>query len=220
MKVAFFLCIMLFFFRVSMVFSELLILSPQEMLAQAEIIVAGEVQELRLNQDPPVFVLQVDKTYRGSTASPWLVLPLPEMPGPEARDQTARVAPVKGARMLLLLVLDDAERLLPVADLNWAVFLTEGAATSLFFGASTSEWREEDYIAAFNGFLSEAGARPAEGAEGEPEPPATARERSPLNSLRALPLLLAGLFLLALVFARRIRKLPGGKSGNKPNLRG
>lgn len=217
MKVAFFLCIMLFFFRGSMVFSELLILSPQEMLVQAEVIVAGEVQELRLNQDPPVFVLQVDKTYRGSTASPWLVLPLPEMPGPEARDQTAKVAPVKGARMLLLLVLDDAERLLPVADLNWAVFLTEGAATSLFFGASTSEWREEDYLAAFNGFLSEAGARPA---DGEPMPPATARERSPINSLRALPLLLAGLFLLAFVLSRKIRKLPGGKSGNRPNLRG
>jgi hypothetical protein len=218
LKVVFFFCIIFFFFRVSLVSSELLILPPQEMLAQAEIIVAGEVQELRLNQDPPVFVLQVDKTYRGSTASPRLVLPLPEMPGPEAREQTAGIAPPKGARLLLLLVLDDAGRLLPVADLNWAVFLTEGAATSIFFGAGAGEWREEDYLAAFNGFLSEAGARPAEVEDGEPKPPATAGERSPLNSLRALPLLLAGLFLLAAVLSRKIRKLPDGGSGKRPNL--
>lgn len=218
MKVVFFLCLMLFFFPVGLVFGELLILSPREMLAQAEVIVAGEVRELRLNQDPPVFVLQVDKTYRGSTASPRLVLPLPEMPGQEAREQTAGIAPPKGARMLLLLVLDDAERLLPVADLNWAVFLSEDAATSLFFGASAGEWREEDYLAAFNSFLSEAGVRPADVEDGEPKPPATTGERSPLNSLRALPLLLAGLFLLALVLSRKIRKLPDGGSGKKPNL--
>lgn len=209
---------MLLLSRSSPGFGELAVLPPEEMLARAQIIVAGEVREIRPDREQPEFVLQVDTVYKGSLTSPRLLLPLPVLPGPDTDGRTAGTVPAEGSRLLILLVTDEAGRLVPVADLNWAAFLAEGAATRLFFGASTKEWREEQYIAAFNSYLAEAGThRPAD-ADGEPEPPA-GRERLPGRALRALPLLLAGMFVLALVLSRRIRKLPEGKDRAKPTSR-
>jgi len=210
MKRRYILAALLLFSLASQAFGELTILPPEEMIARAQLIVAGEVQEVRLDQEQPVLVLQVDKVYRGeSLPAPRLVLPLPEMPGSVATDGAA----LKGARLLLMLMLDDTGRLVPVADLNWAAFLVEGVATRLFYGASTREWRETDYVAAINGYLVEAGELQA--VDTEPEPAPAAAERSPLEALKALPLLLAGIFVLALVFSRIIRKSPRDKDRNR-----
>ncbi len=217
MKRIFFLCITLLFFRTSPGFAELAILPPEEMLARAQVIVTGKVRELRLEREQPAVVLEVDTVYRGSTASPLLVLPLPVMPGPDAQERTAGTAPPEGSRLLLLLVHDDTGRLVPVADLNWAAFMDDGTATRLFFGASTKEWRETDYVAAFNGYLAQAGAERSPEAEGEAPTPAAPAEKTPVGALRALPLLLAGMFLLALVLSGKIRKAPDRKGRNRPD---
>jgi hypothetical protein len=218
MKKILFLCVTLLFFRTSPVFGELVILSPEEMLARAQVIVAGEVREIRPDREQPAIVLQVDTVYRGSTASPLLVLPLPVMPGPDAKERTAGAAPPVGSRLLLLLVLDDAGRLVPAADLNWMTLMADGVATNLFFGASTKDWREADYVIAFNGFLAQAGAERKTEAVEETQPPAAPAERSPVSALKSLPLLLAGMFLLALVLSRQIRKASDRKGRNRPDF--
>jgi hypothetical protein len=219
MKRIFFLCITLLLFRTSPGFGELTVLPPEEMLARAQIIVAGVALEIRPDREQPEFVLQVDTVYKGSLASPRLLLPLPELPDWDTDGRPAGTVPAEGSRLLLLLVTDEAGRLAPVADLNWAAFMAEGTATRLFFGASTKEWQEEQYIAAFNSYLTEAGTRRPADANREPEPGAEAEESPPGNALRALPFLLAGIFLLALALSRRIRKLPDSKGRAGPAIR-
>lgn len=220
MKQAIWLSAAVLLFWTSVAFGSLSILSPEEMLSQAQIIVAGEVTEIRLDPAQPEFVLQVDTVYKGEQVLDRLVLPLPKMSGPQAAEKTAELAPPKGARLFLLLMVEEGRRLVPVAGLNWAAYLTGRRVTRLFLGASALEWQEEHYLAAYNRFLAEEpGRRSAGPAAGEPESAAATKQRPPGRALSALPLLLAGFLVLALVLGRKIRKAPVGQQKNKPDPR-
>jgi len=128
---------------------QLLALSPAEMVEGAKFILAGQVIELREQQETPEFVIRVDTVYRGELGRATLTVPLPSQAG----DLWA--APELNSRMLFFFTTNEGLRLVPAGDLNWAAFLKNGQVERLFMGARFNNWAEADYIQEYNRFLAE-----------------------------------------------------------------
>ncbi|MBS4007205.1 MAG: hypothetical protein KGZ45_02090 [Clostridium sp.] len=175
---------------------QLLALSPAEMVESAQFILAGQVIEMRKQQENPEFVIRVDTVYRGELGLATLTVPLP----PQADKLLA--VPELESRMLFFLAANEGRRLAPAGSLNWAAFLKDGQAERLFMGARFNNWAETDYLQEYNRFLAETPGRKIpldvnaeEGAAGEP-----ARRPGEVNPVWFFAL--AGImFILLLVLA-------------------
>lgn len=132
---------------------QLLALSPAEMVESAQFILAGQVIEMREQQESPEFVIRVDTVYRGELLLATLTVPLPPQTG------KLLAVPELDSRMLFFLTANNGLNLVPAGDLNWAAFLKDGQAERLFMGARFNNWAETDYILEYNRFLAETPGR-------------------------------------------------------------
>lgn len=207
MKRIFLLALFLLILWTSPSAARLIVFTPEEMLNRAQFILIGEVKELRQNPQPE-FVLEVETVYKGEFGMAMIAVPLPENSGVSP---TSAEPPDVAARMLLLLRVNEFGRLAPVADLNWAAYVSEGRVSELYLGAAVQEQGEDEYIDAFNLFLNEnAGTdvpklplEKEEKDEGEEEVKNTEKNPSQLTS--AIFMMLAGVILIMMVISAKIK---------------
>lgn len=158
---------------------QILALSPEEMVKQAQFILAGQVVELRTQQEHPEFVILVDTVYRGELGGARLTVPLPT--------QSDRLwkTPELNSRMLFFFTINEQRRLAPAGSLNWAAFLKNGQVERLFMGARFNHWEEAAYIQEYNRFLAETpGIKiPTNDAKGETAVPEPSRRPGEVNPL-------------------------------------
>ncbi|MFW0860586.1 MAG: hypothetical protein AAGT88_00520 [Dethiobacter sp.] len=132
---------------------QMITLSPAKVVEGAQYILAGQVIDIRDQQESPEFVIRVDTVYRGELGSATLTVPLPPQTGKFV------AAPELDSRMLLFLTANAELRLTPAGSLNWAAFLKDGQVERLFMGARFNNWAEADYVHEYNRFLAETPGR-------------------------------------------------------------
>ncbi|MCW3488996.1 hypothetical protein [Dethiobacter alkaliphilus] len=177
--------------------------SPTEMVEEAEFILAGGVIEVS-NADIPELLVEVDTVYRGDIGAAVLRIPLTS----SGQFRQEPEIPQAQERLLMFFSLNEAGQLTPMADLNWAGFLEEERVTRLFMGARYHNWDESQYIAAYNEFLAESEPKKIPSAQtdqGEREQERAPTQR-PGEVAPSLFLMLAGVAVLLLVFQARIKK--------------
>jgi hypothetical protein len=204
MKRVFFLALILLILGTSPSAARLIVFTPEEMLDQAQFILIGEVKELR--QDPqPEFVLEVETVYKGEIGMALLAVPMPENYGISPTTDKSLEPPNVATRMLLLLKVNEFGRLAPVADLNWAAYVSEGRVSSLYLGAASQQQEEADYIDAFNLFLSENPGTDVPKLPVDEDSEVEDTEKSAGQLTSAIFLMLAGVLLILLVISAKIK---------------
>jgi hypothetical protein len=186
-------------------YARLVVLSPETMIEKSQFIVTGEVIEIRGDRDDPDFVLDVVRVYKGEVGTARLVIPQPGrsgMPG----DNTLLAPPAVGTQILLFIVVNEAGRFVPTADLNWMGILEDDRVLSLYMGAAVNEWDEERYLRVYNEYLDENPGRqitpPQKGEE------VTEEETRPHGMVNpAIFFFMAGVAFLMLVVSAKLKKL-------------
>lgn len=178
--------------------------SPEEMIESAQFILAGEVVDVRKNQEQREFTVRVDTVYKGELGAAMITIPLPPNPQTSSSSQWT-TPPEKGNRLLFFFTVNELYRFVPAADLNWAAVLRDGKADALFMGAGYNSWTEADYLGMYNRFLAETPGTaipPAEDGGGEESE--TAKHPGSVSPLVFFAL--AGVFFVVLVVTGRRKK--------------
>ncbi|MBS4030452.1 MAG: hypothetical protein KGZ63_03385 [Clostridiales bacterium] len=185
--------------------ARLIVFTAEEMLEQAQFILIGEVKELR--QDPQLeFVLEVETVYKGEIGMARISVPLRESFGISPVIEVSIEPPYVGARMLLLLRVNEFGRLAPVADLNWAAYVSEGRVSELYLGAAAHQQQEADYVNAFNLFLSENPGKVVTKLPVDDNGDVVNPEKSAGQLTSAIFLMLAGVLLILMVVSAKIKR--------------
>lgn len=204
MKRVFFLALILLILGTSPSAARLIVLTPEEILDQAEFIIIGEVQELRQSPQQE-FVLEVETVYKGEIGMALIAVPLPESAGNSPTINISIEPPNVAARMLLFLKVNEFGRLAPVADLNWAAYISENRVSSLYLGAASQQLEETDYIDVFNQFLSEKSGTDVPKLPVNVDEEVENTEKSPGQLTSAIFLMLAGVLLILMVISAKIK---------------
>lgn len=207
MKRSIFFSLFLLLMWTSHLSAGLIMRSPEEMVRAAQFIVAGEVVEVRSEEEPPAFVVDVDTVYQGEAGATRLAIPMPPSSSRFA-GESWKMPPAVGSRLLLFLKVNERGRVGTVADLNWAGILQDDRVTALYLGASYHNWDEKDYIEAYNRFLTEASGQavPHTGTDAGEEGEKKEQGKRPGEVNPALFFMTAGVALILLIISAKIKK--------------